>query len=138
MPFEMLEGAFRASSPRYPCCPRLHNGSKMRQDKCHIDDQHCLQSAILLASTPLSYAIDSNASLFLNLNGVPAAHLLRDEISGACVYAPTGVAPCVLHSNGKAAKPLMARVFECMDRSSAWIVPAGSNPSAAALFRVTH
>ena len=39
--FRQLEAAFRESSPRYPCCPKLHNGT--RSKKCHIDDQHCLQ-----------------------------------------------------------------------------------------------
>ena len=38
--FRQLEHAFRESSPRYPCCPKLHNGSASR--KCHIDDQRAL------------------------------------------------------------------------------------------------
>jgi hypothetical protein len=36
--------------------------------KCHIDDQHCLQSALLL-SKRATYALDTRAQLFLNLNG---------------------------------------------------------------------
>ena len=138
--FQQLEAAFKSSSPRYPCCPRLHNGTRM--NKCHIDDQHCLQSALLLSTSPVEYALDANASLFLNLNGVPPSQIVRGA-DGRCVYTPTGVAPCVFHSNGKAAKPLMQHVFKCK-RADAWVVPtvkggkAGNTSSAAALFSTTH
>ena len=111
-------------------------------NKCHIDDQHCLQSALLLSTSPVEYALDANASLFLNLNGMPPSQIVRGA-DGRCVYTPTGVAPCVFHSNGKAAKPLMQHVFKCK-RADAWVVPtvkggkAGNTSSAAALFSTTH
>ena len=156
--FRQLEHAFRESSPRYPCCPKLHNGSVTR--KCHIDDQHCLQTALLHGrstggsrsrmaqvtdsagsvleeSMAVQYALDVNASLFLNLNGIVPSQLVRGP-DGRCVYTATGTAPCVFHSNGKAAKPLMKLVFKCK-HEGAWIVPKGGNISRAeTLFKTTH
>ena len=135
--YDQLERAFRDSSPRYPCCPRVHNGTRM--NKCHIDDQHCLQAALLLARSPaVSYKLDAKASLFLNLNGIKPDQLVRAPDGSGCVYLPTGTKPCVFHSNGKAAKPLMRHVFTCKP-DDAWIVPAGGNVSnAASLFKTTH
>lgn len=133
--YAQLEAAFKASSPRYPCCPKMHNGSASA--KCHIDDQHCLQTALLLSGALVRYALDSRASLFLNLNGVAPTQLVKGA-DGRCVYAPTGTTPCVFHSNGKAAKPLMRHVFACK-RADAWVVPAGGNVSRAeTLFKTTH
>jgi hypothetical protein len=88
-------------------------------------------------SALLADALDSNASLFLNLNGVLPAQLVRGS-DGRCVYTATGTSPCVFHSNGKAAKPLMKHVFRCKPEG-AWIVPKGGNISRAeTLFKVTH
>ena len=47
---------------------------------------------------------------------------------GCCTREP-GRAPCVLHSNGKMAKPKMATVFGCKP-DDAWIVPAGKAGAA--------
>lgn len=145
--FGALESAFKRSSPRYPCCPKMHNNTELIADRrtgkvaCHIDDQHCLQSALLLGprrgAPRVEYALDVNASLFLNLNGVRASQLVRGA-DGRCVYTETGGVPCVLHSNGKAAKPMMRHVFDCMRRDDVWVAPAGPNLSAAALFSTTH
>jgi len=118
--------------PRYPCCSKFSNGKPTGH--CHIDDQHCLQAALLLNAS-LPWALDAQASLFLNLLGVKEEEL--EARDGRCFYKPTGRAPCVLHSNGKMAKPKMAQVFGCMP-STAWVVPAGQNLSAAALFPTTH
>ena len=129
--FANLEATF-LSMPRYPCCAKFVGGRPTGH--CHIDDQHCLQAALLLNSS-LPWVIDSSASLFLNLLGVS-----KDEIEsrdGRCYYKPTGRAPCVLHSNGKMAKPKMSQIFECMP-ANAWVVPAGSNMTASALFPTTH
>jgi hypothetical protein len=126
-----LERAFKAM-PRYPCCPKMIDG-KLSPDRCHIDDQHCLQAALLQGG--LQWALDVNASLFLNLLGVLDEDLVRQD--GRCVYRPTGRAPCVLHSNGKMAKPKMANAFRCIP-DTAWVVPAGKNLTASALFPTTH
>ena len=129
--FANLEATF-LSMPRYPCCAKFVGGRPTGH--CHIDDQHCLQAALLL-NLSLPWVIDSSASLFLNLLGVS-----KDEIEsrdGRCYYKPTGRAPCVLHSNGKMAKPKMSQIFECMP-ANAWVVPAGSNMTASALFPATH
>ena len=116
---------------RYPCCPAWYAGN--RSSWCHIDDQHCLQSALQQPHARVRYVLDANASLFLNLAGVPAEHLVRrgeggehateprvaggeGESSGGgarCVYAQTGVAPCVLHANGKMGKTKMAHALAC-------------------------
>ena len=146
--FAALEASFQAM-PRYPCCAKFSKGKST--GTCHIDDQHCLQSALLLsrnashsaATDPpaLEWTIDANASLFLNLLGVSDAELVRRN--GRCVYTATGTSPCVMHSNGKMAKPKMAHVFRCMPES-AWVVPAGNkatagaNLTAALLFPNTH
>jgi len=130
--YAALETAFQ-SMPRYPCCVRFVNGKATKH--CHIDDQHCLQTAILLNAKNLSWALDTRASLFLNLLGIKDDDL--EQRDGRCFYKATGVAPCVLHSNGKMAKPKMAQVFSCMPRD-AWVVPAGNNLSATALFPTTH
>ena len=152
--YEALERAFRAM-PRYPCCAKFANGQPTGH--CHIDDQHCLQTALMLNSAAqLPWALDTNASLFLNLLGVRDGDLeARDGrcVSGPphtmleppwlqrsvrhwnrhvccrCFYKPTGRAPCVLHSNGKMAKPKMATVFGCKP-DDAWIVPAGKAGAA--------
>lgn len=129
--FANLEATF-LSMPRYPCCAKFAGGRPTGH--CHIDDQHCLQAALLL-NYSLPWVIDSSASLFLNLLGVS-----KDEIEsrdGRCYYKPTGRAPCVLHSNGKMAKLKMSQIFECMP-ANAWVVPAGSNMTASALFPATH
>ena len=109
---------------------------------CHIDDQHCLQAALLREGAALQWSLDTNATMFLNLLGVAEADLERRD--GRCFYKPTGRAPCVLHSNGKMAKPKMAQVFTCMP-DNAWVVPATTrstgargNLSAALLFPTTH
>jgi hypothetical protein len=132
--YAALERAFQAM-PRYPCCAKIVGGRA--SSRCHIDDQHCLQTALLLGSG-VKWAIDANASLFLNLMGVDTEQLVRRD--GRCFYTRTGQAPCVIHSNGKAAKPLMAHVFACKP-DNAWVVPSavhGRNLSAAQLFPTTH
>ena len=146
--FAALERAFQAM-PRYPCCAKFAKGKPTGQ--CHIDDQHCLQSALMLNDErALPWTLDTNASLFLNLLGINDNDLERRD--GRCFYKPTGRAPCVLHSNGKMAKPKMAHVFGCKP-DDAWIVPtakglrgaaAAANQSlsaaahAALLFPTTH
>jgi len=129
--FAVLERAFQGM-PRYPCCAKFINGN-LSANRCHIDDQHCLQTALLQGAVP--WLLDTNASLFLNLLGVDDSDLVQSD--GRCVYRPTGRAPCVLHSNGKMAKPKMANVFRCMP-ADAWVIPAGANMSAARLFPTTH
>jgi len=78
------------------------------------------QSALQLpeAVAP-SYALDSNASLFLNLFGVPDEHLVAappraDGRPAGCEYAPTGTVPCVLHGAGKGGKAKMRRAMGCV------------------------
>ena len=88
-------------------------------NRCHIDDQHCLQAALQLPSPhAVDYALDSNASLFLNLYGVPDEHLVRSS-EGRCMYTPTGTMPCVLHGAGKGGRIKMRRVNQCVARG-AW------------------
>ena len=146
--FASLERAFKAM-PRYPCCAKFSKGKPT--GACHIDDQHCLQAALLErgdvdvvggVDSSLAWTLDANASLFLNMLGVADADLVQRD--GRCFYAPTGTFPCVMHSNGKMAKPKMAHVFKCMP-ADAWVVPApkagspaGANLSAALLFPTTH
>ena len=89
-------------------------------------------------STTLEWTLDASASLFLNLLGVSDADLVQRD--GRCFYVPTGASPCVLHSNGKMAKPKMARVMQCMPKD-AWVVPSskpGDNLSVALLFPTHH
>ena len=53
--------------------------------------------------------------------------MAEDELvsrGGRCVWSVTGVAPCVLHANGRAAKPKMRRVMQCAP-PGAWVVPRG-------------
>ena len=84
--------------------------------------------------------LDANASLFLNLAGVPAEHLVQRREGGEradeprvaggegespvgvarCVYAQTGVAPCVLHANGRMGKTNMAHALACAGEG-AWV-----------------
>ena len=104
--YQQLEAAFKSSSPRYPCCPRLHNGTRM--NKYHIDDQHCLQSALLLSVTR---RIRSRCERV----AIPQPQR-RSSFSDRPwsrrplrLHANGRRAVCI-HSNGKAAKPLMQRL----------------------------
>ena len=67
--FRQLQPAFEINK-RYPCCHTFYKGNASAN--CHIDDQHCLQSALQQMAHPVAYALDQNASLFLNLFGVQA------------------------------------------------------------------
>ena len=119
--FAQLRAAFDTMG-RYPCCHTHYNGSVSA--RCHIDDQHCLQSALQQRDTPpVAYALDGTASLFLNLFGVKKEELVQRD--GRCVYTPTNVAPCVLHSNGKLGKLMMGAVLKCAP-ASAWVAPVGN------------
>ena len=77
---------------------------------------------MLPARPPIDFTLDVNASLFLNLYGVAEEELLSR--GGRCVYARTGTAPCVMHANGRAAKPKMRKVMQCAP-PTAWVVPRG-------------
>ena len=147
--FAALRRAF-AAMPRYPCCPVFSRGNAT--GRCHIDDQHCLLIALQQRAMPHGWdragygpwpsrltprvppvpdvTLDSNASLFLNLYGVEDGDLV--EHNGRCMYKVTGSVPCVLHANGRAAKPRMRKVVQCSagaaqhePRPRRWIVPRG-------------
>lgn len=135
--FGALAAAF-AAMPRYPCCPTYTSGKAT--GKCHIDDQHCLLTALQQRPRPAGFVggwpaplsprvpevpflLDSNATVFLNLHGVTDEQLVK-SVDGRCAYSATGRVPCVLHANGKAAKPRMRAVMECAPKD-AWVVPAG-------------
>jgi hypothetical protein len=78
--------------------------------------------------------VDEEFEVRLRISFVPTAGQ-SEYINTATA---TGTSPCVFHSNGKAAKPLMKHVFRCKPEG-AWIVPKGGNISRAeTLFKVTH
>ena len=110
--FEALASAVKAT-PKFPCCAFEGDGNGFQLDPCSscrpirrfpapvactVEDQACMQVALASRRAP-AHVVDVNASLFLNLNELTPADLVRSE-DGRIAFRHSGAVPCVLHSNG--------------------------------------
>ena len=124
--------------PRFPCCPRLARGAWTAADGwCYQEAQHCTQAALQNGTvdaatgtfTPsVRYALDVNASLFLQLNyGGPRDHSAElADVSlrasdGKWVSRTTGTAPCILHTNGAGSTSTLLASLARRSPASAYI-----------------
>lgn len=101
------------SFPRFPCCPMVYRG--VHSPWCYVEAQHCTQAA--LQNESVSYALDSNASLFLQLNSINETEELEQLPSGRYRFRRTGTVPCVLHFNGAGDGPALFRMVAMAERS---------------------
>ena len=112
--FEALATAIRTASPSFPCCSfegdkhgwSLDACSSCRPMRyfpkpvsCAVEDQACAQVALSSRQHAPQHAVDTNATLFLSLNQLTIADLVRNP-DGRIAFKPTGEVPCVLHANG--------------------------------------
>ena len=116
--YAQLQPAY-AAMPQFPCCPAVYNGS--HSSWCLVEDQHCLQGA--LQDTKVDYALDVNATLFLNMFDVAVDKDIAQLEDGRFMYVPTGTVPCVLHFNGKS-KDFLLKPLSMRAAPSAWVVQA--------------
>ena len=123
--FEQLQPAY-AAMPEFPCCPAVYNHSHSKW--CLVEDQHCLQGA--LQNRQVDYALDVNATLFLNMFDVAVDKDIEQLEDGRYMYVPTGTVPCVLHFNGKS-KDFLLKPLSMRASPSAWVVQASVKLNAS-------
>ena len=120
--------------PSFPCCHLVRNGRPGRnvtKRACVLDDQGCMQQVIQAGhlvrdrSGAIPFqddlaVLDTNTSLFLNLDGV-----MKDELvslpDGRFMHKPTGAIPCVVHANGGWSKR-QHKDLDSRAKAAGWVV----------------
>ena len=128
--FEELAAAIRRT-PHFPCCAfegdlhgfRLDPCSSCRPMRtfpapvsCTVEDQACLQVALASRHHAPPHVVDTNSSIFLNLNELTPNDLAMDD--GRIAFRHTGEVPCVLHSNGH--KGVLSYIEPLIGKASAF------------------
>ena len=78
----------------------------------------------------VEYALDVNATLFLNMFDVLVDKDITQLEDGRFMYLPTGTTPCVLHFNGKS-KDLLLKTLSMRAAPSAWVTQASVKLNAS-------
>ena len=82
----------------------------------------------------MEYALDVNATLFLNMFDVLVDKDITQLEDGRFMYLPTGTTPCVLHFNGKS-KDLLLKTLSMRAAPSAWVTQATCREISGAIGR---
>ena len=134
--FAAVVRAMRAM-PRFPCCNAVPQRHLNDSSGCTVEDQHCLQAALYrmareaeerrseaaAPSPSSSFALDANASVILNLDGLPPSNLLRDPATGLYRLrgTPSDAHPCVIHFNGHAKGDAFVPMAAHADPLHSWV-----------------
>ena len=84
----------------------------------------------------MEYALDVNATLFLNMFDVLVDKDITQLEDGRFMYLPTGTTPCVLHFNGKS-KDLLLKPLSMRAAPSAWVTQASVKLNASITLTLT-
>mmetsp|Transcript_75093 Transcript_75093/g.125175 ORF Transcript_75093/g.125175 Transcript_75093/m.125175 type:complete len:315 (+) Transcript_75093:37-981(+) len=140
--FEQLVKALRRSG-KFPCCSFPGERGGFQVDPCHscrpkrffpepvqclVDDQSCLQTALVEARLhmDLEHKVDTESQLFLNLYDL-GPHDLTIR-GGRLAFKHTGMVPCVVHGNGD--KGTMFVVASRVQNAITWSVHRQDKRSA--------
>lgn len=126
--FELVHKLLHTKMPQFPCCHELSDQGEVSSSTCLVEEQGCIQRLIQSGSLRLGVdvALDSNASLFLNLHQLPSSLLVAEQ-DGTLRYGAGGHKPCVLHTNSNAGKAMYPQIAQ--RASAAWVVQPLAKPS---------